>query len=103
LVPEKPVSSRAKTGPVETNIQTRKSANEILARNPFDSETGSLLATKNIAADDTDLPDTPAPVAAPGIDPYKDPPCPGIGASLITATEDPAWSFASISSSQGTK
>lgn len=73
-----------------------KDAAPILARNPFDSTTGPLDG-KTVAVSDLH----PPPTAAPTGDPYMDTPCGGITTSLVTAAEDPAWSFASFNSSEG--
>ncbi|MFO0549194.1 MAG: type II secretion system protein GspC [Polyangiaceae bacterium] len=101
LVPDHAVIGRSKTAVVKTDIQGLKSAGEILKRNPFDSETGPLIdGPAPIASGDHSA--KPVQVAA-GADPYQDPPCSGIHASLVTATEDPAWSFAAISSTEGEK
>lgn len=72
-----------------------KNAGPILARNPFDSITGPLDG-KTIHVADTPL---PPPVA--GADPYQDPPCSGFKSSLVTAAEDPEWSFASLAGPDG--
>lgn len=70
-----------------------KSGDEVLARNPFDSVTGPLDGSAVVESDEEE---DESPAASNG-DPYSDPPCSGIRASLITATDDPAWSFASLS------
>jgi general secretion pathway protein C len=72
-----------------------KSASPILTRNAFDSVTGPLEGGTVQAAEVK-----PAAVRSGG-DPYKDPPCSGIKSSLVTAAEDPAWSFANLSSPEG--
>lgn len=72
-----------------------KTAGPILARNAFDSVTGPLDGVKlgpNAGA--------PVPIKN-GNDPYQDPPCSGVKVSLITASDDPAWSFAALSGSDG--
>lgn len=74
-----------------------KSAAAILGRNPFDSVTGPLDG-KTIAVADIKEPTPPS-----NGDPYEDTDCSGIRSSLITATEDPAWSFAALSSNDGEK
>ncbi len=72
-----------------------KSAGPILSRNPFDSVTGPLDGKTTLVAD------APAPPPRAGADPYQDPPCNGFKASLVTAAEDPEWSFASVAGSDG--
>jgi len=69
-----------------------KSADPILARNAFDSVTGPLTAKPGLPDDGTPLP----PVKNAN-DPYEDPPCNGVKVSLVTASDDPEWSFASLS------
>ena len=72
-----------------------KNAGPILARNAFDSVTGPLDGTKVDPAG-------AAPIAIKnGNDPYQDPPCSGVKVSLITASDDPSWSFAALSGSDG--
>lgn len=71
-----------------------KSAAAILSRNPFDSITGPLDGSKPIEFDEVSSP-------ANSDDPYQDPPCSGVKASLITATDDPEWSFASLAGADG--
>ncbi len=80
-------------GPIEV---PGKDAAPILARNPFDSTTGPLDG-KTVAV--SDLKPPPAPTASG--DPYLDAPCAGVTSSMVTAAEDPAWSFASFNSSEG--
>ena len=73
--------------------QDKASAKPILARNPFDSETGPLDGTV------VGLPDGGLPVGDGGAksgDPYEDPSCDFGRVVLISAAEDPAWSFAAI-------
>lgn len=95
LVPREPVPTRARaTEPVAAK---EKSATEILARNPFDSVTGPLNKPAGTA---TPVDDSPKAPVSNG-DPYEDSPCSGVRASLITATDDPAWSFAALSTSEG--
>ena len=72
-----------------------KSAAAILSRNPFDSITGPLDGkTVQVA-------DVPPPPHTDGADPYQDPPCSGFTSSLVTAAEDPEWSFASLEGPDG--
>ncbi|AUX38477.1 MULTISPECIES: type II secretion system protein GspC [Sorangium] len=68
-------------------------AGPILSRNPFDSVTGPLDGK---------------PVEIPSVqpemsnkDPYEDPSCDGARVLLITQADDPAWSFAAMSGSDG--
>ena len=72
-----------------------RGAGPILSRNAFDSVTGPLDGKTVVVADAA-----PPPVVN-NADPYQDQPCPGFKSSLVTAAEDPAWSFASLSSSEG--
>lgn len=72
-----------------------KSAGPILSRNAFDSVTGPLDG-KSLA-----VADAPLPPPKVGADPYQDPPCNGFKSSLVTAAEDPEWSFASLAGSDG--
>ena len=72
-----------------------KSSGPILARNAFDSVTGPLDGKTVIAADH------PPPPVKDGADPYQDPPCSGMKSSLVTAAEDPEWSFASVAGPDG--
>ncbi len=93
LVPE---SSPRAASKVTTQGATHatKSGREILARNAFDSVTGPLDGS---AAGPASSSSAAPPVKKPGGDPYQDPPCSGVRARLVTATEDRAWSFASLS------
>jgi general secretion pathway protein C len=90
-----PAKSKTAPRPIVSR-PVSKSAAAILSRNPFDSITGPLDGSQPIAHEDL-------PPAAPvnTNDPYQDPPCSGVKASLITASDDPEWSFASLSSSDG--
>ncbi|MBK6519528.1 MAG: general secretion pathway protein GspC [Polyangiaceae bacterium] len=98
LVPEEAVTAApAKAGAAALDTKA-KSGREILARNPFDSVTGPLDGSL-LPSDDDEGPKSRPAAALPGSDPYKDPPCSGVSSNLITATEDKAWSFASIASS----
>jgi len=69
-----------------------------LGRNPFDSVTGPLDGKTIAVADIKEPTHTPS-----NGDPYEDTDCSGIRSSLVTATEDPAWSFAALSSNDGEK
>lgn len=65
----------------------------ILARNAFDSVTGPL---------DGRVADTPAEAAPENsADPYADPECDSAKVLLITASDDPTWSFAAFADSSG--
>lgn len=67
----------------------------ILARNPFDSKTGPLDGSN-------DVPEEEAPPPPPQTnDPMDDPACEGQKVLLISASEDPSWSFAAIAGSDG--
>ena len=70
------------------------SAERILGRNPFDSVTGPLDGA-NLALS---LPTTLPPE---NTDPYKDPVCDSAKVVLITAADDPEWSFAAIAGTDG--
>ncbi|WP_437728267.1 type II secretion system protein GspC [Sorangium sp. So ce861] len=69
------------------------SAAAILARNPFDSRTGPLTPKPAREEADED------PVAFG--DPLLDPTCEDARVLLIAASEDPAWSFATIAVGRG--
>jgi general secretion pathway protein C len=68
----------------------------ILARNPFDSITGPLDG--RVAAQPAPQESTPSPDGEPT---GEDPPCKFGRVLLISASEDPAWSFASIEEKGG--
>jgi general secretion pathway protein C len=70
------------------------SADQILARNPFDSVTGPL------DGQNVDLTIPPPPVKD-NSDPYQDPACDVARVLLITASDDPSWSFAAIAGADG--
>ena len=75
------------------------SAKPILARNPFDSATGPLDGTAY------EMPDGGIANRAPeksGEDPYEDPVCDFGRVILISADDDPEWSFAAIEDQSGT-
>ena len=95
LVPDGVTKMAAPPARADASLPETKSGSAILSRNPFDSVTGPLDGSVKIVDDDEGDDDEPFENAA---DPYKDPPCSGVRASLITATSDPAWSFAAISS-----
>ena len=68
----------------------------ILSRNPFDSEAGPLDGTA-VSLPDGGLPKGETPIASG--DPYDDPGCEFGRVVLISANEDPAWSFAAVQTS----
>lgn len=71
------------------------SADPILARNPFDHVTGPLVAPPTVAVDENGV---PAPEIGAG-DPWSAPTCDGVDVSVISASGDTDWSFASLSGS----
>lgn len=75
----------------------KKSGAEILARNPFDSVTGPLDGSGQEPVDGPPDGVGTTPVVKSNGDPYADPECSGVRASLVTAAEDHRWSFASLS------
>jgi general secretion pathway protein C len=72
-----------------------RSASAILSRNPFDSVTGPLDGSNQ------PLGPVPTPIHRNEQDPYEDEDCTGLTVSLMVASADPAWSFASVSGSDG--
>lgn len=76
-------------------IGARKSADPILERNPFDSITGPLTASE------LDLGTVEPPKPMNATDPFEDPECDSAKVLLITASDDPEWSFAAIAGSDG--
>ncbi|MBL8741665.1 MAG: general secretion pathway protein GspC [Myxococcales bacterium] len=96
-MPSEAITTKGSAANKATGL-TPKSGTAILQRNPFDSVTGPLDG-KTPAPAETKVPTHSAPTG----DPYDDTDCAGIRSSLITATEDPAWSFASLSSNEGEK
>lgn len=83
-----PMSTKAV--PMPGNVsQKATSAEPILARNPFDSQTGPLLPRGG--GDEA----TAAPVDMS--DPFNAPPCDGVKVLIIAASADPDWSFAALS------
>jgi general secretion pathway protein C len=75
-------------------------AGPILDRNPFDSVTGPLNAAPPPIASATpgEVADTALPLPGPDLsDPYGAPPCDGVQVLIITASADPDWSFAAMS------
>lgn len=77
--------------------RSRRSGREILARNPFDSQTGPLDGRA------LTIPDGGVPLETPESDgdPYADPTCDFGRVVLISTAEDPEWSFAAIESTSG--
>jgi general secretion pathway protein C len=69
------------------------SAQPIISRNPFDSVTGPLDAKP--------AEPLPAHQVVENKDPYEDPPCDSAKVLLITQADDPEWSFAAMSGSDG--
>ncbi len=87
-----------KTGGAHSPSGLERSSNAapILARNPFDSVTGPLDGSSQSVA----LPTTEAaPVDTSN--PYNDPHCDIAKCLLITQSDDPDWSFASIAGADG--
>jgi general secretion pathway protein C len=80
--------------PAPANTDHTTSAKEILSRNPFDSVTGPLDGSQL----EMTIPPPPAPDQS---DPYQDPECSVGKVLLITAADDPQWSFAAIAGSDG--
>jgi general secretion pathway protein C len=98
LVPTEPTPI-GKGTPHSATPAAGKDPTAILERNPFDSVTGPLNKTAGSAKITPDQPEKP--VASLSGDPYEDTACTGVRATLVTATDDPAWSFAAISSGDG--
>lgn len=97
LVPSSLAKVTTGKAKAEPNARAKaKSGKEILARNPFDSQTGPLDGGQLLA--ESDLPSASTPVEHHDkANPYEDAPCAGVRSSLITAADDTAWSFASLS------
>jgi len=86
--------------PGTTAASTRNlSAEPILARNPFDSQTGPLNRVE--LAPEDGLPSAPTDLS--NQDPNAAPPCEGIKVLIIAASSDPEWSFAAIQAPGDTK
>lgn len=88
-----PRSTRPRSA--SSRLLTDRSAQPILSRNAFDSVTGPLDgSTQSIGA---------VPPARPSnsSDPYEDEECGGVTVSMLVASDDPSWSFASLSGSEG--
>ena len=88
-------AGRATSPTMPQGTTNGKNAGAILARNAFDSVTGPLDGTKVAPTGSA-----PPPIKN-GNDPYQDPVCSGVKVSLITASDDPTWSFAALSGSDG--
>lgn len=88
--PAAPLSAPASVA----NQDHATSAAPILSRNPFDSVTGPLDGKP------VELPSQPD-VAVNQEDPYSDPACDNTKVLLIMQSEDPDWSFAAFSGSDG--
>lgn len=87
-----------KSGSAHTPGASDRSTNAgpILARNPFDSVTGPLDGTtQSVSIPQTES--TPVDTT----NPYNDPICDVAKCLLITQSDDPDWSFASIAGSDG--
>jgi general secretion pathway protein C len=79
-----------KTPPAPSaGTQKATSADPILSRNPFDSQTGPL---NRPPPTDEALPSAPADVS----DPANAPLCDGVHVLVIAASSDPEWSFAAL-------
>lgn len=93
--PPPPPSRPARAGGLGStaNADHATNAGPILSRNPFDSVTGPLDGKP------VELPN--AQQEMPNTDPYADPSCDGARVLLITQAEDPEWSFAAMSGSDG--
>lgn len=85
------------SSPPPANTDHTTNGGDILSRNPFDSTTGPLdkpvstggdVETKPVGADNT---------GDPKLDPY----CDAVKIILVTWSEDPDWSFASIAGGDG--
>lgn len=92
VVVAKPASHAAPSGPAKDPTAGTAA---ILARNAFDSVTGALDGSSA----PIELPTPPPPPQ--NTDPKKDPVCEGTKVLLISASDDPTWSFASMSGSDG--
>ena len=79
---------------------TKKSGDAILARNPFDSETGPLDGSQAPDTTSRDENTSEVPPEAEG-DPLADPLCSFGRVLLIAQADEPEWSFASIESKGG--
>lgn len=93
-----PVAPAAKGPPPAAPVANQDhatNAGAIISRNPFDSVTGPLDAKS------VDPLASAAPTVDANRDPYADPICDVAKVNLIVASDEPEWSFASISGSDG--
>jgi general secretion pathway protein C len=99
----------SKSGPVDPPklvggkpaTQKQKDGQPILGRNIFDSQTGPLDGSAPPPAATSAAPETPA-VETPLADLSDDaPPCEAGRVVLISASEDPSWSFAAMEDGSG--
>lgn len=95
-MPPPPAMPKAGSAHSPTTSDRSTNAGPILARNPFDSVTGPLDGTTQSVS-------IPQAEAAPvdTSNPYNDPVCDIGKCLLITQSDDPDWSFASIAGSDG--
>ncbi len=80
----------ARTIPMSSATSRSTSADAILSRNPFDHVTGTLNAPPPSEAQPAAALDTSDPMNAPR--------CDGVKVLVITASSDPDWSFAAMTS-----
>ncbi len=93
-----PSGSRRLPGPAAVGSNRDIGANAILGRNPFDSITGPLNTDPFVLS----IPDAGGPAAAiDDSDPMHAPICDGVKVTLIAASTDPDWSFASFTPTNG--
>lgn len=88
-----PLVAKSSALPSATTRST--SADAILSRNPFDHVTGTLNAPPPVEAQPAAALDTSDPMSAPR--------CDGVKVLVITASTDPDWSFAAMTSGGETK
>jgi general secretion pathway protein C len=95
-MPPPPAMPKAGSAHSPNTSDRSTNAGPILARNPFDSVTGPLDGTTQSVS-------IPQAEAAPvdTSNPYNDPVCDIGKCLLITQSDDPDWSFASIAGSDG--
>ena len=86
----------ARTAPTASAVTRVTSADVILSRNPFDHVAGALNAPPP-----SDTPEATAAVDTS--DPMTAPRCDGVKVLVITASSDPDWSFAAMTSGSETK
>ena len=85
----------SRSAPLPGSIARATSADVILSRNPFDHVTGSLNAPPPSEAPPTSALDTSDPMNAPR--------CDGVKVLVITASSDPDWSFAAMTTGSDPK